>query len=223
MLDFLKAYRDKKFYSQFVGRNDLCFDIGANVGKKSRLFLSLGAKVIAFEPQSSCHGKLNSLKRKYSQFAFFPFAVGSGNEKKQLLLANHPEIATLSDKFVAYFTNDEIHWNQKVRVNVKTLDTLIETFGIPKFCKIDVEGYEAEILLNLHSKIPIIEFEFTGGFIEETINIIRYLNAENVTFNYILNEQLAWKGKTWISADEMIKTIKSLPVERLHGNIFVKN
>lgn len=222
MLDFLKTYSNRKFYSQFVGKADLCFDIGANVGKKSRVFLSLGAKVIAFEPQSSCFHDLNRLQIENSQFEYYPYAVGSINEEKELLLANHNEIATLSDKFVKYFTNENTYWNQKEKVIVKTLDTLIESFGCPKFCKIDVEGYEAEILQNLHYKIPIIEFEFTGGFITETISIINHFKGENVTFNFILNEQLHWKGRRWIAADQMIKTIESLPIERLHGNIFVK-
>ena len=39
------------FYSQFIKKGDLVFDVGANVGSRSKLFLNLGAKVVAFEPQ----------------------------------------------------------------------------------------------------------------------------------------------------------------------------
>jgi hypothetical protein len=39
------------FYRQFIRPGDLCFDIGANVGHKTEMFLSLGARVISVEPQ----------------------------------------------------------------------------------------------------------------------------------------------------------------------------
>ena len=42
--------RQKKlinFYSQFIKKGDLCFDIGAHRGKLKDIFLKLGARVIA--------------------------------------------------------------------------------------------------------------------------------------------------------------------------------
>lgn len=43
-----------RFYEQFIRPNDICFDIGANMGNRTEVFLKLGAKVIAVEPQSEC-------------------------------------------------------------------------------------------------------------------------------------------------------------------------
>ena len=56
MNNFRKAGKKKrmqKFYGQFIHPGDLCFDVGANVGDWSDVFLFLGAKVIGVEPQSS--------------------------------------------------------------------------------------------------------------------------------------------------------------------------
>ena len=39
------------FYSNFISSNDLCFDIGANIGSKTEAFLAIGASVVAVEPQ----------------------------------------------------------------------------------------------------------------------------------------------------------------------------
>ena len=50
------------FYSELIKKNDLCFDIGANYGNRSEVFLKLGAKVVAFEPQPK---PLKFLKRKF--------------------------------------------------------------------------------------------------------------------------------------------------------------
>lgn len=216
-----ETFRNKKFYKQLISEGDLCFDIGANLGKKSEIFLALGASVIAFEPQSSCHDVLANIKHK--NFSYKPFAVGAKDEEKILQLANHVEVATFSNSFIDYFKNDQLQWNASEIVNVKKLDTLIDTYGVPNFCKIDVEGYEYEILSNLSHNIPLIEFEFTGGFIKETIKIIDLLDKENTQFNYMLNEKPSFQLKNWISGTQIGIIIKNMPIERLHGNIFVKN
>ena len=40
----MRRYR-RRFYAQMVGHDDLCFDIGANVGNRVGVFRSLGARV----------------------------------------------------------------------------------------------------------------------------------------------------------------------------------
>ena len=49
----------KKFYAQFVKPNDLCFDIGANVGQTTEALLELGARIVAVEPNPLCFPVLN--------------------------------------------------------------------------------------------------------------------------------------------------------------------
>jgi FkbM family methyltransferase len=218
----LRKYSNRKFYSKLIKKNDLCFDIGANIGTKSELFLSIGANVIAFEPQSSCLQYLENLKTKYSNFRFFQFGVGSKNEEKELQIATHIEVASFSKKFISFYTNQDIKWNEKEIVHVKTLNSLIEEFEIPKYCKIDTEGYELKILSSLSYKIPNIEFEFTESHFDETLKIIDLLDTNNTSFNYILNENLKFKLKKWVSGNELIEELKTLSKNKLHGNIFVK-
>ena len=40
----------RSLLSRFVRPGDLLFDVGANIGNKSEILLSLGARVVAFEP-----------------------------------------------------------------------------------------------------------------------------------------------------------------------------
>ncbi len=42
------------FYGQFVRPGDLCFDVGASVGSRTAVFLELGARVVALEPEERC-------------------------------------------------------------------------------------------------------------------------------------------------------------------------
>ena len=52
---FLKCsdveYEQLKFYSKFIKNRDIVFDVGANVGSRTKIFLNLGADVISYEPQ----------------------------------------------------------------------------------------------------------------------------------------------------------------------------
>jgi hypothetical protein len=43
---------------------------------------------------------------------------------------------------------------------VVTLDAAIRAFGKPTYCKIDVEGWEFEVLRGLSQGLPLISFEF---------------------------------------------------------------
>ncbi|MDD5633944.1 MAG: FkbM family methyltransferase, partial [Candidatus Omnitrophica bacterium] len=43
-----------RFYARFIKKGELCFDIGANIGDRTGVFLKLGASVIAIEPQENC-------------------------------------------------------------------------------------------------------------------------------------------------------------------------
>lgn len=213
-------FKRKRFYSDLIKHGDLCFDIGANIGDKSKILLSLGATVIAFEPQSSCFPYLESIPD--NKFRYLPFAVGSKNEVKELQLANHIEVATFSDEFIDYFKNEQLQWSESEKVTVKSLNFLIQEFGLPSFCKVDVEGYESEVLCNLEHKIPLIEFEFTGGFIGQTLKIIEYLDSENTEYNFILNENTKFELVDWVDSREITHLVGKLPVHRLHGNIFIR-
>ncbi len=220
--NIIRNHKEESFYSTLISKGDLCFDIGANNGKKSKLMLATGAKVIAFEPQSSCFEYLSELKKKSSNFEFHQLAVGAKNESKKLHLSKkHSEIATLSDDFITNYTTEDVFWSASEIVEVKSLDSLIADFGRPNYCKIDVEGYEFEILSNLHHTIPVIEFEFTEKFIVHTFRIIDGFDKKTV-YNYILNEHLKFQLKDWIPATAIKEILGDLNAKNLHGNLFCK-
>lgn len=217
----LNYHRKKNFYKKLINERSLCFDIGTNVGFKSKLFLSLGAEVVAFEPQSRCHIALNKIKNP--KFTLVKKAVGSSNKNSTLYLGNHIEIATLSSKFKAHFTTEDILWNDKEIIETVSLDSQIEHYGIPDFCKIDTEGFEYEILKSLSYAIPILEFEFTDGFVNDTLKCIQKLSTlGNYEFNFILNEKNKLELSKWKNKEDISTILNGLPTNRLHGNIFAK-
>jgi hypothetical protein len=66
-----------------------------------------------------------------------------------------------------------------------TLDKLIEQFGIPSFIKIDVEGFEYEVIKGLSKPVKALSLEFTPEIIESTYKCINYLQQlGKINLNY---------------------------------------
>lgn len=75
-----RALRSKKlqFYSQFIDERELCFDVGANVGSRTEIFVMLGAKVVSVEPQTQCVQKFRRKFKKYGELVtIVPKAVSA--------------------------------------------------------------------------------------------------------------------------------------------------
>jgi FkbM family methyltransferase len=57
----------RALYRQFVRPGELCFDIGAYIGTKTEILLSLGARVVAVEPQPDLAREVTARGRHYGQ------------------------------------------------------------------------------------------------------------------------------------------------------------
>jgi len=220
-----KVIKRKAFYSYFIQKNDLCFDIGANIGNHIHYYLCAGAKVIAVEPQRRCLKILNQRYGNNKKVKVVEKAIGE--EKKENYLYVCDEISTLStfsDKWKTegrYST--KVHWSKTRKVDMITLDHLIREFGNPKFCKIDVEGYELNVLKGLTKKIPYLSFEFTREFFEDAKKCInRILSLGSATFNLVAINPFRFFFSKWVTPDLLYDAINSIDEELLHGDIYVK-
>jgi FkbM family methyltransferase len=133
------------FFSQFVRPGDLCFDIGANRGDLTKIFLALGArKVVSVEPQDACAHRLHQIFDKNKEVVIVEKAIADYKGQAELAICEEKNaLSTLSDGFktTSRYAKDH-HWNRTQSTPVTTLDALIQQYGAPDFCKIDVEGAE---------------------------------------------------------------------------------
>ena len=145
---------------------DLVFDIGAHVGDRVAAFRRLGARIVAVEPQPALAKILRLFYGRDPKITIEQAAVGrqSGTIELNLNIDN-PTVSTASTDFVAAAAQaPEWHgqaWPKRVRVPLTTIDALIARHGVPAFIKIDVEGFEAEVLAGLTQPAPALSFEFT--------------------------------------------------------------
>ena len=209
-----------------MGEGDLCFDIGANVGERTRLFLKAGARVVAVEPQLICY---QQIQRKYggnTRLTLVHAAVGKDEAVADLMICKETnECSSLSEEFVStYSAASGFHWHERERVDVITLNKLIREYGVPKLCKIDVEGYESQVLSGLDFPIEVICFEFNRPLLHDTFTCLHKINAlGNYECNFISFEMMNLCLDRWLPVSEFqVKLEQIITPEILTGEIIVK-
>src|SRR2546427_8514069 len=92
------------FYSQFLSAGDLSFDVGANIGNRTKIFLHLGARVVAVEPQTECTRVLISTFGKNTHFTLVQKVLGSSDGEAELMIGNPSALSSLSPEWITAVT-----------------------------------------------------------------------------------------------------------------------
>jgi len=210
-----------KFYSQFITKGDLCFDIGANIGSRTEVFLRLGAEVVSVEPQNICMRKLRKKYDSNKKVSLIHQAVSDFEGEEEIMISNSHVVSSMSQEWINslkasdmfFVSTSAFRWQKSVKVKVTTLDKLIQEYGKPAFCKIDVEGYEYKVLKGLTKSVGTISFEFTPTkeFINSAMDIVKHLETvAEVNFNYSLGESMTLALKEWVNAEAILKILPTL-------------
>lgn len=202
----------------------LVFDIGANVGGKADGFLKMGASVVCVEPQPQCSNQLHQKYDNNQRVTLVQKALGAQPGTMQMMVCSEaPTISTLSrrwttGRFASY------SWNQSINVEVTTLDQLIRTHGRPFYCKIDVEGFEYEVLSGLSSQIPYLSFEFTIEFLDNAKRSVAHLHDLGYReFSCCLGEDPNLAAIGWVTADQLIAFLQNTKDPMLWGDIYARS
>ena len=213
-----------KLYARFVKRGDLVFDIGAHVGDRVAAFLRLGAKVVAVEPQPALSSTLTMLYGHSSNVVIERAAVGrKAGDVRLMVNTDNPTISTASNAFI-HAAQDAPgwqgqHWDKSIRVPMTTLDVLIEQHGRPAFIKIDVEGFEEEVLMGLTQPVASLSFEFTTIQRDIASACIDRCVALGLTqFNAAIGE--SQELGDWRSSEAIGRWLDDLPHAANSGDIY---
>lgn len=213
------------FYSQFLEKGDLCFDIGANVGNRTEIFLALGATVVAVEPQPVC---VKMISMKFGKKVhLIQEGLGAKQGEGDLYLSNTPELSSLSTSWIDSVSRvrfKNVIWGKKLKIKINTLDNLIAKFGVPKFCKIDVEGYEEHVFQGLSKKIPLLSFEYTIPerieSIQQCFNQLSKIGAFDS--NFTIGENMEFQFSDWVSAEKLLARLRTASKSALFGDIYIR-
>ena len=200
----------RRFYRPLVGPGDLVFDVGAHLGDRAAAFAALGARVVALEPQPQVVSWLRRLVGRNDRITVRAEAVGRSAGAAHLAISRRtPTVSTLADAWRKKLqeANPSFRWvrwdeDRSVEVPVITLDALIETYGPPRFCKIDVEGYEAEVLAGLTHPVPGVSVEFVSGSLEVAVACVRRLDElGSYEFNAVPGESRRFIFDGWVTGN----------------------
>lgn len=159
---FEEAYL--KICSQYLKRDSVIFDIGANIGIHSTYFSNIASegKVYSFEPSVSTYQLL--LKNAFGHKNIIPInsAVSDRTSITKFFDCDDNALSSLKDT-----------QRSSIRTTYDVLcfkfDDFIDFFSIARldFVKIDVEGFEYEVLRGMKNTVmkfkPIIFCEVYGG------------------------------------------------------------
>lgn len=220
--------RLSQFYARFIRPGDLCFDIGAHVGSRLGAWLPLGARIVAVEPQPDCMALLRRWYGNRPNIILVEQAVGAAPGVAELLVsARTPTVTTLSPDWIEAVRRERgfatVRWDQRLPVPVTTLDALISRHGLPAFCKIDVEGYELEVLKGLSRPIPALSLEYLPACLETARNGVAHLAAlGDYQFNWSVGEAQRLRSSGWLDPGELLDRLDSIAGTGKSGDIYAR-
>ncbi len=219
----------RRLYRPLVGPGDLVFDVGAHLGDRSVAFAALGARVVALEPQAQVGAWLRRLVGGNDRIIVRAEAVGRAEGTAHLAISTRtPAVSTLAETWRKKLPDAnagfrKVRWDSAAEVPVITLDALIEIYGLPRFCKIDVEGHEAEVLAGLSHPIPGVSVEFVSGGLEVAAACIRRLNEIGTyEFNAIAGEGREFLFEGWVRTEAIAGWLEEGAGGRSSGDIYAR-
>ena len=214
-----------RFYAGLLPPGTLAFDIGAHVGNRSRALRAAGARVVALEPQAPFAGFLRATLP--ADITLIEAAAGPAEGMAELEVSRlHPTVSSLAGLPGQVAQVDgfaHVRWDARQPVRVTTLDALIAAHGCPGFVKIDVEGFEDDVLAGLSRPVPLVALEYLPQMAQVARAAVRRLGGLGpYRFNVVRGEGMAFHWPQWQGAEETDAWLRDLVPADGSGDLYAR-
>lgn len=165
---------------------DLIYDIGANNGNDTAFYLSLGYRVVAIEANpvlvEMMHKRFNKAI-KNNKLTILNIAV---TPKDVEVISFYISSDDWRSSVFKEVSARETTVDKEIQVEGISLNSLFTKYGVPYYCKIDIEGYDAEVIAPLYeakllpdyiscetSCLSIAEINKEKGLLYKTLNALQ--------------------------------------------------
>lgn len=196
---YLRGIREAHATAEFQDRlrpGQVIVDIGANIGYYALMearAVGEEGQVYAIEPVDENVALLqkNVEANSYGNVEVYNMAIGDRNCVKEINLSNQSNLGTFCENL------DLDPSGKKKAVEVKTLDSFLQGKRRPDIVRMDVEGYEFEILKGMKKTFENagsldlfieVHADFLGK--EKTIELYRMMKAYGIRECHVIKESL---------------------------------
>lgn len=155
----------EEFFKRYLKPGDVFLDIGANIGYFTRLVSNIVGKegvVHAFEPMPSALCLLKKNTETLKNVVLHEIALSDQQGTSSFSVRKYGDTSSLGRDPTAA---------QVIRVEIDTIDNVFKETDRIDMIKIDVEGFEYEVLKGaiktIRSKRPLLYFEYIDRYAEE--------------------------------------------------------
>ena len=185
-------------------------------------------QVVAVEPQPDCQRVLRLLHGRDSGVTLLAQAVGATRGTGRLNVSTAtPTLSTMSQDWIDEVSANQqfegIDWDSAVEVEVVTLDDLVDRYGEPAFCKIDVEGFEVDVLTGLGRPLRALSFEYLPAAHDRSLDALALVERlGDYEYNYSPVETMRMAGADWLDARELVAELdRRRPLGR-SGDVYAR-
>lgn len=223
-----KHRRMVRFYGEFLSPGDVGFDVGAHAGNRVRAWRALGARVVAVEPQPDFVRLLRLFFGRDREVTIVAKALGARPGTARLGISTAtPTVSSMAPGWIETVATDRsfaaVRWDRSVEVAVTTLDDLIAEHGEPAFCKIDVEGFEADVLRGLTRPLRALSFEYLPMAHDAALTVLDLVEqAGDYRYNYSPIETMRWASERWLDATELLALLERYRPTGRSGDVYAR-
>lgn len=218
--------RTRAFYGSLLRPGDLVFDVGAHVGARARAMHACGARVVAFEPQPLF---ARFLRRTLPRGIILEeTALGAEEGPARMAVSSrHPTVSSLrpalAEEARAMPGFEHVRWDGRAEVAMTSLDRMIARHGVPRYVKIDVEGYETEVLAGLSRPVELISVEYLPGLPDVSRGAAALLaRLGGFEFNVVRGENGRFEWPEWRSAEALDAWLAGLAPDAGSGDVYAR-